>query len=168
MATQGTSNSQMGAKRWAATGAIDDLNIDLDNDASTDLHFVHPARVTRLAFEATTAVVAAADVKVEVYKNGTGGTLLGTWTVCKPVTGDEIPAGKIAYAVCAKEVAEAVQTDGSKLRVAPSVFDFKPGEWITLKVVEPSSSGAGIAWVEYVEYPIHSTTDNVAQVGSVA
>lgn len=165
----GTS-SYMGSKRWVATGAIDDLNIDSDNDTSTALYFVTPAEVTRLGWVSTTSVTAAANVEVEVYKNGTSGTLLGTWQLA---TTAGVAAGKVTYAECAlydnDGVATASDASGAAGAIVfngPTKFSFDAGESITLKVVEAASAGAGIAYVEYIEGALQPESDNVVRVGS--
>lgn len=163
MAAQGTSNT-VASRRWVATGATDDLNIDLDNDLSTAVYFPHPARITRVAFLATTAVVSTTAVKVEVYKNTS--TLLGTWTVLNAneglVAGAMALSPPVVYST-AGEVAE----DGSTRFKGGTYIDVNAGDNIHLKVVEPSTSGAGIAYLEYEVRPVFGKlSTNVPSIGS--
>lgn len=169
MAASGTSNVQIGGKRWVAidgAAAIDNLNIDSDNDTGVH-YFMTAGRVSRLGFLATTSVTVSDFVKVEVYKNGTGGTLLGTWTVC--LTGACPAAGEVTYAEAVIHDTDGeVAEDGATRYPAPDKMEFNAGEDITLKVVEPADAGAGIAYIEVVEEPVHPTSTNVNNVGTVA
>lgn len=162
----GTSN-YMGRKRWAVTGAADDLNIDSDNDTSTTMYFPHPAKLTRFAFLASTSVVSTTAVKVEVYKNTS--TLLGTWTMLAANEG--LVAGQVSIVdayVC--DADGSVAEDGETRYVGCTEMTMNAGDWLHFKVVEPASaSGAGVTFAEFIEQPVHNDiTTNVASVGSMA
>lgn len=157
---QGTS-SYMGSKRWTPVGAIDELNIDSDND-TWEFVFPHPAHVYRVAFLATTAVVHnSADVEVEIYKSTDAGdagtdTLVGTWTVL--TDGGTLAAGNWAIGnLVLADTDGATAVDGATTYAGPSgPVELIMGQGLTFKVVTPSASGAGRIAIEYVPEPINS------------
>lgn len=157
---QGTS-SYMGSKRWTPVGAIDELNIDSDND-TWEFVFPHPAHVYRVAFLATTAVVHnSTDLNVEVYKTTDAGdagtdTLVGTWTVL--TNGGTLAVGNWAIGNFVLADADgSVAVDGLTTYAGPDgPIELIMGQGLTFKVVDPGASGAGRIAIEYIPLPVYS------------
>lgn len=171
--TAGTSN-YMARKQWTPVGAIDELNIDSDND-TWEFVFPHPVDAYRVAFLATTAVVHnSADVDVEIYLTTDAGdagtdTLVGTW---KPLlNGETLAVGDwtVGNLVLA-DTDGSTAVDGNTVYEGPDGPVSVPmGGGLTFKVVVPSASGAGRIALEYVEKPMMSDEDGtgVARIHNV-
>lgn len=170
MPAQGTS-SYWGTKRWTELGAIDDLDIDADND-KFEYGFPQPVRATRLAVIPTTNVAnASGTVEVEVYRadafgSQTEDTLLGTIVVTDTTT---LSVGDIMYAnLVGEDESGSEGSDGSTVHVGPSgPYEIAVGEGLVFKVVEPADSGAVRISVEYIPLPVDENDDNVARVHEV-
>ena len=147
-------------KTHVAVAAQDDPNIDSDNDYA-EFFFGRPVDIVKVGIMATTAIAnAAGNVDIELYRRITPGSssnevLLGTFRVTDTTT---VAAGKGKYVEIALAVAEATAVDSSFTNVDPTgPYHIEMGETFAMKVVEPSDSGAGYGWVEYVELPLTGT-----------
>lgn len=163
----------MGSKQWTPLNAIDDLNIDSDND-TYEFIWPFPVHVYRAAFLATTAVAnAAGTVDVEVYKvtdasDGGTDTLLGTWQVLATTT---LAVGDWSIGnFVGADTDGSTAVDNSTVYEGPDgPYEIGVGEGLLFKVVEPSDSGAGRLCVEFIPQPVHSdeASGNVARVYNV-
>jgi len=166
----GTSN-YWGCKRWTEWSAIDDVNIDSDND-TYEYHFPMPVMVTRVAILATTAVVnAAGTVDIEMYRvtdasDGGADTLLGT---CKILGTTTLAVGDVAVCNCVGADTDGEVAEDSTTRyVGPTgPYEITTGQGFLLKVVEPSDSGACKVAIEYIPLPFDENDTDVARVYDV-